>query len=230
MEQIIEQLIEMNKKDVWDIVGIMIPIILTIVIIVQNIVFFKRNAELQKEITNREERNRYHNDIMRIYNVYYAFCDCILGSGFSNNVRIGNCNMAMAWMNNLIYLKQDIGRTKELAKLFLKKSDPEVYDIVDERLNLAIKIIDKYVDYISSGKLYGVSENAWNTICENLVMHKYNYQWLYQNKIKYDNYLKLCESDDIKEIEALLRTYEEQHSYENFDKYFEKYFSLNEIK
>ena len=61
-------------------------------------------------------------------------------------------------------------------------------------------------------------------------MHKYNYQWLYQNKIKYDNYLKLCESDDIKEIEALLRTYEEQHSYENFDKYFEKYFSLNEIK
>lgn len=230
MEQIIEQLIAINRKDFFDIVGVLIPIFLTIIIIVQNIIFSARNEKLQKEISNRDERNRYHMDIMRIYNLYNEFCDCIFISGFFYNVRHGNCNMAIAWMDNLINLRQKIGRTKELAKLIFKRNNPELYDVLDERCNLAIQIIEKYMLYVSSGELYAVSENAWNTVCEMNVINKYNYQWLSQRKNKYDNFMKLCESDSIKAIENLLKEYEEKHSYDNFDKYFEKYISLNELK
>ena len=55
MAQIVEQLIELNEKDWVDIIGILIPIMLTILIIVQNIVYHRQNSRLQREIYNREQ-------------------------------------------------------------------------------------------------------------------------------------------------------------------------------
>ena len=53
MEQIVEQLIKLNKRDLLDIVGILLPIILTVIIIVQNRVYSLRTDALQKQIHNR---------------------------------------------------------------------------------------------------------------------------------------------------------------------------------
>ena len=55
MAQIVEQLIELNEKDWVDIIGILIPIMLTILIIVQSIVYHRQNSRLQREIYNREQ-------------------------------------------------------------------------------------------------------------------------------------------------------------------------------
>lgn len=229
MEQITEQLIVLGQKDYWDKCGIIIPITLTILIFIQNIVFYIRDRDLKKKIYNREERNRYHDDILLVYNTYYDFCDCILTSGFANHVRMGNCNMAIAWMNNVIYLRQNIGRKRELARLLFKKSDDKLYGIIESRFDLALRIIDKYVDYINSGKMYLVSENAWNTIYQNESLLKYDYQRLLQNEVKYDSFVKLCQSDELTEIESLLKKYEGAHTYDEFDVYFEKYISLSEL-
>ena len=61
------------QKDLLDILGILIPIILTVLIIVQNNNYEKNNQKLQKQIHNRDIINRFHDDVLRIYNTYYDF-------------------------------------------------------------------------------------------------------------------------------------------------------------
>lgn len=232
MDQVIEQLIKLNERDVLDIIGILLPIILTIVIIFQNRMYSCRTNELQKQIHNRDRINQFHNDILAIYNTYYDFCDIIFTSGFDNNVKIGNVNLAATWINNLYVMRLTIGRKMDLAKLIFSQSNNTLYSLIEERFQLAIKIIDKYLEYINTGKLLAVSENAWTRITPQYPMNinlKYNYAMLMQDQNLYEDFLKLCQSKELEEIQTLIKAYKEKHSYENYDKYFENYFSLNDV-
>ncbi|MCH5248739.1 MAG: hypothetical protein J1E98_02345 [Lachnospiraceae bacterium] len=232
MEQIVEQLIKLNRRDLLDIVGILLPIVLTVVIIVQDIVHFRRTNELQKQIHNRDRAKQYHDDILIIYNTFYEFCDTIFTSGFSYNVESGNYNLASTWINNLNTLRISIGRNQDLAKLIFGRSNKGLYSIIEDRFSLSTKIIDKYIEYINSGRLFTVSENAWTRVSPQYptqVPFRYNYVMLAQDKSLYDDFMKLCESEELKEIQTLVKEHKEKHSYDNFDKYFEEYFSLDEL-
>lgn len=232
MEQIVEQLIKINTKDWLDIVGILLPILLTIVIIVQNKIHSHRTDELEKKIYNRDQINRYHGYILDIYNTYNDFCDIIFSSGFDDNVKSGNVNLANSWVNNLINMRISIGRKLDLAKLIFGQSNKELYSIIEERFKLAMEIISKYLEYINSGKLLDVSENAWTRIIpqnSTIMTFRYNYVWLAQNKTLYDDFMKLCQSEELQEIQALIRDYREKHNYDNYDKYFEEFFSLDKF-
>lgn len=81
---------------------------LTVVIIIQNIIYSNRSDKLQKQIHNRDRINQYHNDILMIYNTYYEFCDTIFTSGFANNVKSANISWAFTWINNLLKLPTPI--------------------------------------------------------------------------------------------------------------------------
>ena len=145
-----------------DIVGILLPIILTIVIIWQNRIYSQRTDKLEKQIHNKGQINQHQDYILAIHNTYYAFCDTLFTSGFDNNVKIGNVNLANSWVNNLINMRLLIGRNMDLAKLMFGRSNKELYNIIEERFKLSIKLIDKYIKYVNSGKLYTVSEDAFH--------------------------------------------------------------------
>lgn len=230
MDQVVEQLIKLNKRDWLDIIGVLLPIVLTVVIIVQNRIYSCNANRLQKQIHNRDRINQYHDDILSIYNTYYDFCDTIITSGFEYNVKSGNFDLAVAWTDNLITMRLSIGRKMELAKLIFGRSNEELYSIIEERFKLSIRIIEKYLEYINSGRLLAVSENAWIVVTLQAPMAtnlKYNYAMLVQHRDLYDNFMKLCKSEELKEIQTLLEEHQEKHSYDQFDKYFEKYFSLD---
>ena len=229
MEDIVKELIKLNQRDCFDIVTIILPILLSIIIIVQNIVYAKRTTALQKMIHNREWAQQYHEDILLLYNTYHEFIDIIQISGFENNVRSGNVNAAFGWINNIQLLKTTILRRKDLAKLLFKKKNENLYNIIKKCFEQEIEIIDKYIAYLSSGKLLEISENAWNTVCQTVPVAKYNYQWLLQNRNIYDNFMRLCHSNEMIDIECLMKKNGELHSYENFDKYFEEYFSIDKL-
>lgn len=232
MDQIVEQLIKLNERDFLDIGEILLPILLTIVIIVQNKIYSDRTDRLEKQICNRDQVSQYQSYILAIYNTYYDFCDTIFTSGFDNNVKNGNVNLANAWVNNLIAMKLSIGRRMDLAKLIFGRSNKELYDIVEERFKLSIEIIDKYMEYINTGNLYRVSENAWKMVIQAYPIvssYKYNYAMLIQNREAYDNFIKLCKSEELEAIQKLVEEHQEKHSYDSFDKYFEEYFSLDEL-
>ena len=229
MEDIVKELIKLNQRDCFDIVTIILPILLSIIIIVQNIVYAKRTTALQKMIHNREWAQQYHEDILLLYNTYYEFKDVIQASGFENNVRSGNVNAAFGGINNIQILKTNILRRKDLAKLLFNKKNENLYNIIKKCFEQEIEIIDKYIAYLSSGKLWETSENAWNTVCQVMPAAKYNYQWLLQNRNAYDNFIRLCYSNEMIEIEDLMKGNEKLHSYENFDKYFEEFFSIEKL-
>lgn len=229
MGDIVTELAKMNQRDWFDIGTVVIPILLSVVIIGQNIFYANRTEVLQKTIHNREWAQQYHENILLLYNTKYEFIDIVNSSGFSNNVRLGNVSMALGWIGNLQTLRTNISRRKDLAKLLFEKKNKELYSVIKMCFENEIIIVDKYIMYIMSGRLSMVSENAWNTVCQSMVAFKYNYQWLSQNKNTYDNFMKLCHSDELIEIERLIEENNELHDYEKFDKYFEEYFSIEKL-
>lgn len=228
MEDIVQELVKLNQRDLLDIISILVPIVLSGIIIVQNKIYEHRNVELQKRIHNREWSQQYHDDILLVYNTYYEFCDTIFNSGFSYNIEIGNVNAAIAWINQLQILKMNILRRKDLAKLLFQKKNSEMFNVIDACFNKENEIIDKYIDYISSGKLFEVSENAWNRITQNPLM-KYNYSVLRQNPGMYDDFVQLCQKDELQKIKNLLDDDKKLHEYDNFHKYFEDYFAVDKL-
>ena len=228
MEDIVKELVKLNQRDLLDIISILVPIILSGIIIVQNKIYEHRNVELQKRIHNREWSQQYHDDILLVYNTYYEFCDTIFNSGFSYNIEIGNVNAAIAWINQLQILKMNILRRKDLAKLLFQKKNSEMFNVIDVCFNKENEIIDKYIDYISSGKLLEVSENAWNRVTQNPLI-KYNYSVLQQDQGRYKDFLKLCQSDELQEIKKLLDDDIKLHNYNNYHKYFEEYFAVDKL-
>ena len=229
MGDIVKELIKLNQRDWFDIGTVIIPIVLSFLLIIQNIYYSHRNTSLQKAIHNREWAQQYHGDILLLYNTYYEFIDTVISSGFSNNVRCGNVNPASVWLNNLQNLRMNILRRQDLARLLFERKNPDLYNIIKTCFERENSIIDKYIFYIMSGKLLEVSENAWNTVCQVMPACKYNYTWLLQNKMTYDNFMRLCRSDELIDIEHLIEEDNGLHSYEKFDKYFEEYFSIDKL-
>lgn len=233
MNQIVEQLIELNHRDWLDYIGLLLPAFISAVLIVQNGVINKRNLELQKQIHNRDIVNQAHEDILRIYRSYYDFIDAVYTSQLVERVKHADVNFAFSYTNHLFSIKRHIIQSRDLARLLLSNSDPEMYQIVEECLNNEIAIIDKYYEYISNGRLCEVSENAWNTVLSNanngLFSTKYNYQELYRNQNQYRNFLALCKSLECEEIDKMLERDIELHTYENYDALFEKYLKLESI-
>lgn len=231
MDQIVEQLIKLNEKDYLDILGILIPIILTIVIIIQNKVYLKKTQLLQKQIQTRDQINQFHEEILSIYNIYYEFYDAIIKSGFLYNLKSANITLVFYQMNDLNNLRMLIGRRQDLAKLLFGRNNEKLYNIIEARCKIAMDIIDKCIDYINSDKLHQISENAWDRIAANNPMiFRYNYNSLIQNGQLYGDFIKLCQSDELTEIESLIKDYQDKHSYDNYDKYFEEYFALERLQ
>lgn len=229
MEDIVKELVRLNQRDLLDIIAILVPIILSVIIIIQNKIYEHRNVELQKRIHNREWAQQYHDDILLVYNTYYEFCDTVISSGFSYSVKCGNVNIAISCMNQLQTLKMNILRRKNLSKLLFEKKNSELFKVINRCFENENNILDKYISYISSGKLLETSENAWNTILPGTLLQRYNYGMLQQNNIIYENFLRLCKSEELEEIETLLKKDIDMHGYEKFDKYFEEYFAVDKL-
>lgn len=121
MGEIVKELVKLNQRDCFDIITVIIPILLSVIIIIQNVVYNKRTTALQKMIHNREWAQQHQGNILLLYNTYYEFVDVIYSSGFNDYVKSGNVNMVLGWMNNIQLLKTNILRRKDLAKLLFKR-------------------------------------------------------------------------------------------------------------
>ena len=230
MEEIVEQLQLLNKKDIIDVIGILVPILLSIIIIIQNIVYFRKTKSFQKKLHKDDYKLKLHDDILRIYGTYYEFRDVIEGSGFAKNVRTGQVILATEQAKQLLNLRNTITKNLDLARLLFCQEDNELFSVVEESTDLQLEIIKKYLKYIYSGKLQEVTNRAWNS-CYNSnssLIRNYDYKVLYTNEDLYNYFLNLCESEEIKEIEKLKIECEKYHLYENFDIHFKKYFTLKE--
>ena len=129
-------------------------------------------------------------------------------------------------------MKRGILQNMDLARLLFVKTESETFTIIEDRFNSMLKLLDMYHDYIFSRRLDAVSENAWNTVLANsgnklyTNTMKYNYQELGKNKRMYDNFVALCRSPELEEINKQIDVVIEKHSYDNYDKYFEQFLRI----
>lgn len=220
----------MCEKTLLDYVATFLPILLSAMLIIQNHIINNRNKKLQKEIHNRDVRLRQHDDILSIYSVYYEFMDLMYTSNFAFEVKQGNVNFVMNFRNTLIQMRTIIFKKLDLAALLFKRSDNKLFTLIEERYKLSIEIIDKYMKYIN-GDFNSVASQAWNKICiinPNIIQG--NYFLLHQNQEISNDFLKMCETNETKELDDLLTKHRDLHTYENYDIYFEKYLGIEELK
>lgn len=220
----------MCEKTLFDYVSTFLPILLSALLIIQNFIIDSRNKKLQKEIHNRDIRLRRHDDILSIYSIYYDVMSLLYTSNFVFEVKQGNVNYVMNYYNNLFLMKNNILRKLDIANLLFRHSDSELFEVIETRFKLAVEIINKYLAYIN-GNFVNTATDSWNKICKlQPLLSPYNYLLLHQNQSILNDFLKMCETDETKELDKLLEQYNEQHSYEKFDIYFEKYLGMEELK
>lgn len=220
----------MCEKTLFDYISTFLPILLSALLIIENLIFHFRNKKLQQEIHNRDIRLRKHDDILKIYSVYYEVSDFLYANNIVLGVKEGNVPYIMNCRFHLVSMKNNILRNLDLAALMLKNSDNELFKIVKDRFEFGTRIIDKYIDYID-GDFASISIQAWSKILQLYpFVQQYNYASLYQNQSCLNDFHKLCETSITLELDDLLKQYAELHKYDKFDIYFEKYFDLNELK
>ena len=77
-------------------------------------------------------------------------------------MRTGNGGWVNNYIGNIYNLKERVVSNKNLARLLFEAKNKDLYNIVSERNNLAIDILDKYINYYASGEFFRISENAWD--------------------------------------------------------------------
>lgn len=80
----------MCEKTLFDYISTFLPILLSALLIIENLIFHFRNKKLQQEIHNRDIRLRKHDDILKIYSVYYEVSDFLYANNIVLGVKEGN--------------------------------------------------------------------------------------------------------------------------------------------
>ena len=193
-------LYESNQIPSWvAILSAILPIIISIILLYQNHIIYKRsekvqkyiaknNEEMQKDIYNKEVKIKRYDIIV---NCYITFADSL------SKIPISNMGLKDLFEKN-------------------EKNDKIIYDMVEER--------DKVI--LETGKIKLLLKNDTDFIKMILELEK-NYTEIVNELSK--SYIR-NEDVDIDKILEKIHTYQELLNYNNYDKYFEKYLTFEEIK
>ncbi len=193
-------LYENNQIPNWiTILSTVVPIIISIIVLWQNHIIFKRNEELQKDIAKNNEKLQkdiYNNEIkVKAY-------DVILDAYIEFANAISKIPVSEKGLKAL--LKKD------------EKTDKMIYDMVSER--------DKII--LEACKIKLLLKNDTDLIKEILELEKIYKEVVNDLSSAYINNENINVNDILEKINA----YQELLKDENYDIYFEKYLSFEEIK
>lgn len=203
-------------------VGILFPIIISILVIIQTAIQASRNKKFQKYLSDRDVKVQMHNDFMKVYD---DFCYA------QNFICINNLEELFAipeltsmWYNDTTKALTALWQSGNRAHLLIPSEDKDLREILD---NLCKKIeeikglIDKYF-YTGQAEFYRTQ--AWNKISGRLLPGTFgDYRALSMRKDLYDDFIKLYSNDELNEIKKKIDEIRPLFKYENFDKYFEQY-------
>jgi len=240
-EQLIEEVKELvntlnnNTIPTWiTILGIIIPIILSIAVIVQAWVQHRQNKKLQSYLSNMDIKAQMHSDFMNIYNDF-CFAQKTLGFAggrsyiaFSNFNTENGVNVPFNYVTELNTAMNTLFQAFNRAMLLIPEQETKFRDalktILDKYKDLK-KLADEY--YYNSTAL-NISTIAWQQIVQEYpFIPIYNYQMLLANQQAYNTYLEKCKTETTTTIDDKTKKLIELFKYEKFDIYFEKYVRVN---
>ena len=225
--QKIEELIKVVENNgvpvvlTW--VGILFPIIISILVIIQTAIQASRNKKFQKYISDREVKVQMHTNFL---NIYDAFCTAqnTIGKAQDNiSVIFSNQNDAFQWTNELITANNGVCQAMNRARLLLPNKDNEFLSALQTVFYKYRDLMGKVLYYINSGAATNCRNQTWAKISQTYGIAFEDYATLVKTPMAFQDFIKLNSNDTTNEINDLIKELIPLFEYEKFDKYFEKY-------
>ena len=244
MEEIVKKIDELineigaNTVPLWlSIIGIFVPILISIIVLWQGCRQNKRNLELQQQITNSEERLQkeistkeikvqMHGDFLKIYDDF-CIAQNVIGKAKDNMSNIfANPNISLQWTNDLINANNGVCQAMNRARLLLPTDDKEFLDILRKVFEKYRELTDKVIDYIDTGAAEFYRNQTWGKITQSYNICYGDYMALANNPLAGQDFMKLYSNKEIQALNDMIKEILPFFEYDAFDKYFEKYLRI----
>ncbi len=203
-------------------VGILFPIIISILVIIQTAIQASRNKKFQKYLSDRDVKVQMHNDFMKIYDDFCYAQNIICVNNIDEIFAIPE--LTSMWYNDLNKALTALWQSGNRAQLLIPSEDENLRNVVNDackRIEEIKSTIDKYL-YTGQAEFY--RGQTWNKISGRLFGIQYgDYRTLSMQKSLYEDFIKLYSNDELNEIKKKIDALRPLFKYENFDKYFEQY-------
>lgn len=236
-EKLIEELknlteaINKNTVPLWiSIVGVIVPIILSVAVIVQAWVQHRQNEKLQSLLSNRDIKAQMHSDFLKIYDDFCIAQNTLAKAEKDLIMIFSHPLMERQWTDELVKSNNLICQAVNRAKLLLsdQEDDKKLKDTLENVYKKYSDLTKKIVPYCIKGDSEKNRMSAWNSIVPEFGISPNSYEFLNINLYAQEKFVKLCRNDILDgfqaEIEQLLSCF----VYEKFDVFFEKYLRIDE--
>lgn len=233
------EVIKDNSVPMWiTIIGVFVPILISILVLwlsgqqnKKNIELQKqmeeRTRKLQKEICNRDIKAQIHGDILKIYDDFCFAQDTIAIAENNVHAVFSDFNISTLWVNRINASTNSLFQATNRAKLLLPASDQELRTTLETIRDKYKDLEDKINEYYHGGEASSVATMAWRKISSLYTIPFNNYNALKNNPNAHDDFLKLCENSQTKEINNMIIEILPLLDYDKFDIYFEPYLQMN---
>lgn len=233
MEELIDKIDELiiainnNSIPLWlSIVGILIPIFISIVVAIQAYIQHNSNKKLQMYISEKEARIQMHGDFLAIYDSFCIAQKCIGPSRNKMDEIFANPNILSQWYDDLHKASFGLCQSTNRALLLLPESDTNLRNTLDSLFKKYRDLVEQIYDYISTGKVEYDRGQAWSKLNPQYGIFVGNYAMLSSNPVAYGDYIKLFSNEKTKQISETIKELLPLFEYEKFDKFFEPYLRI----
>lgn len=234
MEELIQKIDELiiainnNSLPLWlSIVGILVPIFISIIVAIQAYIQHNSNKELQIYISEKESRIQMHTDFLAIYDSFCIAQNCIGPSRNKINEIFANPNLMSQWYNNLYQASSGLCQSTNRALLLLPERDTDLRNILDHLFKEYKSLVEQINDYITSERVEHDRRQAWEKLNPQYGICAGNYVMLSSNPSACGDYIKLFSNETTQQISEAIKKILTLFEYEKFDKFFEPYLRIN---
>ena len=233
MEDLLEKIdelifaINMNSVPFWlSVVGILVPIFISIAVAIQANIQHNSTKKLQMYISEKEERIQMHSDFLAIYDSFCIAQKCIGPSRNKMEEIFANPILLSQWYDDLHKASFDLCQSTNRALLLLPESDTNLRNALDSLFMKYRDLVEQVYDYISTGKVENDRGQAWSKLNPQYGIIVGNYAMLSNNPEAYSDYIKLFSNEKTKQISEAIKELLPLFEYEKFDKLFEPYLRI----
>lgn len=246
MEELIQKIDELinainnNSVPLWlSIIGILVPIAISLLVWWQSHQQNKKNIalqqqittgeeKLQKEISSKEIKVQMHGDFLKIYDDF-CFAQGIIGQAKDNIPNIfSNPNVALQWTNDLMKATNGICQAANRAHLLLPTADNPFLEILEGVFSKYKALTTKVIDYSNTGAAEFYCNQTWTKICQTYKIAYGDYMALLNNPLAYQDFMKLYSNNQTDAINDVVKEILPLFNYDKFDIHFEKYLRIED--
>lgn len=209
------------------VVGIVVPIVLTVVSIILSVRMDKNNEKMQKMLANRDMMNQTRQCILNIYNAFYTGA-YVLAQADKNVAEVFSADQSYyRWGMEIENASKDVMSAYNQAKLLVE--DEHLLQQLKEAKDAFVLVNQTVGSYICTGIPAQTIMNAWLNFSQQYNVQSGNYYALFQNRSLGEIFIKLCENTYTKDIQEKISAYLELVNNESFDKPFKVYVQIREV-